>query len=146
MSVELSFASGCLGKWGLFADCLAIDFAGRDMHWLTQLLKRPPSASAWLLCSIQFDTETWTLAKRRRDSLEWRNADGDTLRACVDTNPPALLAGLLGADALRAFYREEAIRRGGGLVCAEIVQAGEIRAVKVIIRYIVVLRTHTTGH
>jgi tetratricopeptide (TPR) repeat protein len=105
------------------------------MHWLTQLLKRPPSASGSLLHTVRLDTEGWTLAKRRRDSLEWRNADGDTLRACVDNNLSSPLAGLSGADSVRAFCREEAIRRGGGMVCAEIVQTGGIPAVKVINKY-----------
>src|ERR1700676_3291307 len=100
------------------------------MHWLTQLLKARASGS--VLHSVQFDTKGWILAKRRRNSLEWRNADGDTLRACVDSTLPATLSGLSDRDSLRAFYREEAIRHGGGIVCAEIVQAGGIRSVKVI--------------
>lgn len=103
------------------------------MHWLTQLLKARASGS--VLHSVQFDTKGWTLAKRRRNSLEWRNADGDTLRACVGSTLPATLSGLSDRDSLRAFYREEAIRHGGGIVCAEIVQAGGIRSVKVINKY-----------
>ena len=103
------------------------------MHWLTQLLKARASGS--VLHSVQFDTKGWILAKRRRNSLEWRNADGDTLRACVDSTLPATLSGLSDRDSLRAFYREEAIRHGGGIVCAEIVQAGGIRSVKVINKY-----------
>jgi tetratricopeptide (TPR) repeat protein len=106
-----------------------------DMHWLTQLLKRHPRSSGSLLHSVQFNTKGWTLGKRRRNSLEWRNADGDTLRACVDSKLPATLSGLSDRGSLRAFYREEAIRHGGGIVCAEIVQAGGIRSVIVINKY-----------
>jgi tetratricopeptide (TPR) repeat protein len=105
------------------------------MQWLTRILKGP-RASGSLLDSIKFDTRGWTLAKQRRNALEWRNADGDALRACGDSNLPAPpLSELSSEDSLRAFYREEAIRRGGGIVCVEIVQAGGIRAVKVINKY-----------
>jgi tetratricopeptide (TPR) repeat protein len=88
-----------------------------------------------LLDSVQFDTEGWTLAKRRDNSVEWRNADGDTLRTSIDSNLPAVLSAPSGIGSLRSFYREEAIRRGGGIVCVEIVQAGGVRALKVINKY-----------
>jgi tetratricopeptide (TPR) repeat protein len=123
-----------VGGTAIMESRLDIAMAG-DMHWLTQLLKRQPRSSGSLLRSVQFDTKGWTLAKRRRNSLEWRNADGDTLRACVDSKLPETLSGLSDHDSLRAFYREEAIRHGGGIVCAEIVQAGGIRSVKVINKY-----------
>jgi hypothetical protein len=75
------------------------------MHWLTQLLKARASGS--VLHSVQFDTN-------------------HCLRPYLDCRIVILL---------RAFYREEAIRHGGGIVCAEIVQAGGIRSVKVINKY-----------
>jgi tetratricopeptide (TPR) repeat protein len=105
------------------------------MHWLIQLLKRQPPASGSLLHSVRFDTKDWILVKRSRNSLEWRNAEGDTLCACVDGKVPATLLGLPDRDSVRAFYREEAIRHGGGIVCAEIVQAGGILSVIVITKY-----------
>jgi hypothetical protein len=105
-------------------------------NWLTQLLKRQPRASGSLFHSFRFDTTGWTLAKRRRSSIEWRDADGDTLHACVDSTLPAEVSALSDRDSLRAFYREEAIKHGGGIVCAEIVQAGGIRSVKVINKYL----------
>jgi tetratricopeptide (TPR) repeat protein len=105
------------------------------MRWLTRILKGP-RASGSLLDSIKFDIPGWTLAKRRRNSLEWRSADGDELRACGDSNLPVPpLSELASENSVRAFYREEAIRHGGGIVCVEIVQAGGIRAVKVINKY-----------
>ena len=105
------------------------------MHWLIQLLKRQPPASGSLLHSVRFDTKDWILVKQRRNSLEWRNAEGDTLCACVDGKVPATLLGMPNRESLRAFYREEAIRHGGGIVCAEIVQAGGIQSVIVINKY-----------
>ena len=105
------------------------------MHWLTQLLKRQQRSSGSLLRSIQFDTGHWILTKRRRNSLEWRNSEGDTLCASVDDKLPVILSRLSDHNSLRAFYREEAIRRGGGIVSAEIVQAGGIRSVIVINKY-----------
>jgi hypothetical protein len=86
-----------------------------DIYSLTRLLKREPRASGSLLDSVQFDTKGWTLAKRSRDSLEWCNADGDTLRACVHSKLTGTLSGLSDRDSLRAFYREEVIRHGGGI-------------------------------
>jgi tetratricopeptide (TPR) repeat protein len=110
-------------------------FGEGNMHWLAGLLKRRSRATDSLLDSVQFDTEGWTLTKRRGNSVEWRNADGDTLRTSIDSNLPAVLSGPSEMDALRTFYRAEAIRRGGGIVCVEIVQAGGVRALKVINKY-----------
>lgn len=105
------------------------------MYWLTQLLKRKSRASGSLLDAVRFDTGGWTLAKRSHDSLAWRNADGDTLCACLQNRLIGTQTGLSDLDSLRAFYREEAIREGGGIICAEIVRVGEIRSVKVIKKY-----------
>ena len=75
------------------------------------------------------------LTERSHDSLAWCNADGDTLCACLHNRLIGTQSGLSDLDSLRAFYREEAIREGGGLICAEIAAVGGIRSVKVIKKY-----------
>jgi hypothetical protein len=102
---------------------------------VSQLLKWRPRESGSLLRSVHFDTGGWTSTKRNRDSLEWRDADEDSLCVSVHTKANETPSGLPDLDSLRAFYREEAIKQAGGLVSAEIVRAAGIESVKVIKKY-----------
>jgi hypothetical protein len=52
------------------------------MDWLAWLLKRESrKGEIPSVRSIQFDASGWTPTKTGNGSLEWRNSDGDTLRA-----------------------------------------------------------------
>jgi hypothetical protein len=117
------------------------------MHWLIQFLTREPRVGkSSLFYAVRFDTEDWTSAKRHRNLLEWRNAVEDTLCASVYGNLLNRVSRMPDRDSLRAFYREEAIINGGGIVCADIVQAGGVRAVIVINKYERRLRMHMTAN
>ncbi len=105
------------------------------MDWRRLLKKDSGKSDIPSVHSIRFDTGGWTSTKSRRSSLEWSNADGDTLRASIHGKLTAISLVISDLDSLRAFYRQEAARNSGGIVCVEIVQAEGIRAVKVINKY-----------
>ena len=110
------------------------------MNWLMRLLTpglrgdNAPSVHA-----IQFDTIGWIPTKswRRlsRSSLEWCDANGDTLCVRVHGKPAGHLVNLPDLMSLRSFYRQDAARHGGGIVSVETVRVGNILSAKVINKY-----------
>jgi hypothetical protein len=106
------------------------------MNWLARILNREQPARYTLsVRAIQFDPSGWTYLKNGHDLVEWCNADGDRLRAQVHGEPIDVSWATADLDSLRAFYRRKAARHHGGIVIAEIVQAGGVRLVKVITKW-----------
>lgn len=106
------------------------------MNWLTRLLRRAPCESDGpSVRLIQFDTSGWSRTRKSGHSIEWRDADGDTLCARVHPKPTERLLVLSDLESLRAFHRQEAATRGGCIISVETVHVAGIRSEKVINKY-----------
>jgi tetratricopeptide (TPR) repeat protein len=97
------------------------------MNWWTDRQRRKS-----LLDAVRFDTTCWLLEKKKHNAVEWSNGYGDTLRATTRSVVPGTGASLHDLRSLREFYRKEARRVGGGIVCVDLVSAGGLRSVMVI--------------
>jgi tetratricopeptide (TPR) repeat protein len=106
------------------------------MNWLTRLLNSAPTGgAARSIRLLQFDTSGWNHTRRSPESLEWCNAEGDTLCARVHPQSTAQLPALSDPESLRAFYRQEAATRGGCLISVETVHVAGVRSAKIINKY-----------
>lgn len=106
------------------------------MNWLTRLLKRAQAGSdVPSVRLLQFDTSGWSRTRKSPQSVEWRNAEGDTLCARVHPKPAEQLSALSDPESLRAFYRQETAARGGCIISAETVHIAGVRSGKVINKY-----------
>ena len=106
------------------------------MSWFNRLLgtesTEPGVAS---VRSVKFDTTGLRVESRSPDRVEWRPLWGEPIVGTVTHQAADASPTTLDIDELRARYRADAMARGGGLVSAEVVQAGSLPAVGAVTKF-----------
>jgi tetratricopeptide (TPR) repeat protein len=105
------------------------------MSWLRRMVGGGGSGVAEAgLRSIRFDTAGWVQRRTSGDTAEWRDADGDALRAIFHDTPSPLFEA---ADpvSVREHFRREAAASSGGIVSVEPVIVRGTPCVRVIKKF-----------
>jgi tetratricopeptide (TPR) repeat protein len=106
------------------------------MSWLRRVFGDEKVAStAPGVRSIRFDSAGWKEQQASNEAAEWRNADGDVLRARLAAGPAPYLSSPTDIGALREHYRREAAAAEGAIVSVETVSVQGIPCVEVIKKF-----------
>ena len=95
--------------------------------------KRPDSDSAWTVAGVRFDTTGWQLQEASPTTMTWTNPDGDvlTLRRLEGEAVPSAE----DLPSLRMRARQLASMNRGGIVHADFVDRGGVRAASLIFKH-----------
>ena len=109
------------------------------MSWMQRLLGNESAVSTASTApgvrSIRFDTTGWKEKQASNDAVQWRNADGDVLRAQLAAHPAPFLYDSSDLGSLREHYRREAAASQGAIVSVETVSVQGVPCVEVIKKF-----------